>query len=287
MIDRAWTLAKFLAVAFPLSFCYKVAEFFADIHYLFALEDRKNIAYNLKIALQIEDKKVINKYAKNIFRNFAKYLIDFLRMSKINKKYILNRIKIEGRENLDKALSSGKGVIILTAHLGNWELGGGVVGRLGYPLNAIALNHKNTKVNDFFLNQRACCNVTVIPIGSHLKRCFNVLRNNELLAIVGDRDFSSSGIKANFFGKETILPKGPAVFSIKTGAPIVPTMIIRTKDNTHRVIFEEPVLPDVESDKKKRVRNTVEKYILVIEKYIRAFPDQWSVFRKMWPQGTL
>ena len=287
MIYRAWMLGKFLAIKAPLSLGYKVAEFIADIYYLFALKDRKNIAYNLRIVLQGEDKKVIDKHIKNIFRNFAKYLIDFLRMSEIDQQYILNRIKIEGMENLDKALSRGKGVIILTAHIGNWELGGGVVGKLGYPLNAIALKHKNKRVNDFFVSQRASCNLTVIPIGSHLKRCFNVLKKNELLAIVGDRDFSNSGITANFFGRETILPKGPAVFSIRTGAPIVPTMIIRTKDNTHRVIFEKPIVPDMEHDRKTLVRNTVEKYILVIEKYIKAFPGQWSVFRKMWPQETL
>jgi len=284
MLYYLYRFGEYLALRLPLETCYKIATTLADIYYSFAASDKKNIAANLEVVLGTKDKKVIEKHTKEIFRNFAKYLADFFRFSYITNDYILNKITLEGKENLDKALAKGKGAILVSAHLGNWELGGAVVGSLGYPIYAIVLDHKDKRVNDFFINQRAMTDVRVIQIGLQLKNCFKVLRKNKLLAIVGDRDFSKYGVKSEFFGKPTLLPKGPAFFSLKTGAPIIPTFVIRTKDDKFRLIFEKPIESVVSGTMEENVKNTIEKYIKVVEKYIRIVPDQWYVFRKVWCQ---
>lgn len=282
MLYYFYRIGSSLALRAGLKTCYKAAVICADIYCFFAREDKKNLEYNLKIALGTNDRKIIKKHIKNVFRNFAKHLVDFLRLSRLTRDYILSHANIEGKENVDKALGAGKGVVMVTAHHGNWEMGAAMIASLGCPFYAIALDHKDKRINDFFLRQRAFGDVKIIPLGTQIKKCFKVLKKNNLLAIVGDRDFSDTGVKVNFFGHQTILPKGPAIFSLRTGAPIIPTFTIRTKDDNVKLIFEKPLESKNLTNSEADVKNLMREYLSVIERYIRDFPGQWYAFRKVW-----
>jgi len=271
-----------LALMFPLKACYAMAVFLADAYYFFARKDRVDLEYNLGIALGSEDKKLIRKHVKSVFRNFAKYLADFFRFEKLDRDYMLSNIAIEGKENLDKALAKGKGVILVGAHMGNWELGGAIIASFGYPVYVIALDHKDSEVNDFFVRQRALVDVKVIPIGAQLKNCFRVLRKNHLLGIVGDRNFSDHGVAIDFFGQKASFPKGAAFFSLKTGAAIVPTLTLRAKDETFKLVFEPPIACDPGETTEAGIITIMKRYVQVIEKYVKAYPGQWYAFRKVW-----
>lgn len=282
MLYHSYRLARRLCLKLPLKTCYKIAVISADIYYSFAQDDRKNLEANLRVVLGTDNKKLIKRHIKNIFRNFAKYLVDFFRFAKLGRDYTLSHITVEGKENVDKALAKGKGAIMLGAHIGNWEMGAAAIASLGYPLYAVALAHKDKKINDFFLHQRSVARVKVISVGTQLKKCFRVLKGNNLLAIVGDRDFSGHGIEANFFGRAAPLPRGPAFFSLRTGAPIIPTFLLRTKEDTFRLVFGEPVENKITGDEETDIKNIMQNYLPAIERYVKAFPDQWYAFRKVW-----
>lgn len=282
MLYSLYRTGRKLVLLLPLEVCYAAAVFLADIYWVFARKDKIALEYNLAVVLGTKDKKLIQRCIRNVFRNFAKYLVDFFRFSKLDRNYILSHITVDGKENLDKALAKGKGVLLVAAHMGNWELGAAVVASLGYQLYAIVLDHKDKRINDFFLEQRAIVDVKVIPIGIHLKSCFRILKRNNILAIVGDRDFSNHGVNANFFGRETVLPKGPAFFHLKTGAPIIPTFMLRTDGDTFKLVLEEPIECGTGETGESGIRAIIEQYVPVIEKYIKAYPDQWYAFRKMW-----
>lgn len=277
-----YKLGKCLTSLLPLRFTYKIAVFAADIYYLFRRKDKQNLTRNLEIVLGTGDKRVIKAHIKNIFRNFAKYLTDFLRFSKIDAEYIKKNITIKHRENLDAALANGRGAILLSAHIGNWELGAAITSNLGYPLNVLVLDHKDRRVNDFFVEQRSACNVNVISLSGQLKQCFRVLKKNELLGIAGDRDFTQSGVKGDFFGQTAILPKGAAAISLRTGAPVVPTFLIRKADDTFEFTFESPIKVENTGDKEANMRYIMKKSFSAIEKYIKRYPDQWYAFGKIW-----
>ena len=217
-----------------------------------------------------------------MYINFGKYLVDFLRFEKVNIQFINKNIKIFGQDNLDEALKHGKGVIMLSCHIGNWELAGGMVGILGYPLNAIALSHKDNKVNNFFINQRKMLKMHTISIGISLKKCFRVLKENQLLAILADRDFSENGKEVMFFGRKALLPKGPAVFSLRTKAAIVPCFMIREPNNKFAFYMEKPIYPVSTNNPENDIGTLMNTYLKLIENYVRAYPDQWCVFRKIW-----
>jgi len=269
-----------LALTLPIKMAYALAIFISDLHYMFNFTDRRNVRSNLKAIFPDKNENEIHKIRRQMFRNFAKYLADFFRFTKIDKKYIQEKIQIKNIHYLDQALANGKGAIILTAHLGNWELGGVVLGLLGYPFYAVALPHKHKKVDDFFNFQRESKGVKVIPLGKAVKTSLNILKENKLLALVGDREFTRGGITVNLFGKLTAFPKGPAALSLKTGSLIIPGFMVRNADDSFTLQFEKPI-----EGQNYSLNALVDRYKIIIEEYIRRYPDQWYMFRRFWTEN--
>jgi lauroyl/myristoyl acyltransferase len=278
-----YRIGQALALSFPLKFSYFVAVTLANTHYLLGARERMAVTENLKtvLAKSSEDDELIQT-AKDVFRNFAKYLVDFFRFSRMSPGYIKEFIKLEGLHNIEDALKYGKGVIMLSAHLGNWELGAFVMGTLGYPINAVVLTHRNVKVNDFFKAQRAIGKLKSIEFGASLRGCYKALKNNELLALLGDRDFSNNGLPVIFCGKSAVMPKGPAALSYRTGAVIVPSFITRNSDDTFTFAFEKPILPEMAADEDNAIKSIMGKYLPIVESYVKKYPGQWYVFRNFW-----
>lgn len=242
---------------------------------------------NLRAVLDAPDDRALNRIAKEVFVNFAKYLVDFFRFSKLDRNYIESNVKIVGKDNLDEALKRGKGVIALTAHIGNYELGGAIVALLDYPLNAVALDHKNKLVNNFFVRQRQIVKIKVISMGAALKRCYECLTKGEMLALLGDRDFSNRGVRLKFFGRDSLIPRGPAVLRLRTGASILPVFIVRLPDDTFQLSFERPISYSPTGDFEYDVRQVTERCIGVIEEYVRRYPSQWFMFARFWAKEGL
>ncbi len=285
MLYTLYVLGFSLAKVVPLRICYAVAEAIAWGYFICARRDRRELRANLKIILgEDADEKLIKRHIFMIFRHFAKYLVDFFRTDKFTEKYISKYIRIKGLENLDEGLSGGRGAIISSIHIGNWELGAAIVGALKYPISAIVLEHKDKRINDFFIRQRALNNVKSIPISAPIKECFKAFKRNEIVAIVGDKDYTSNGIHIDFFGRKALLPKGTAVFSLKTGAPIVFCAMTRNEDDTFTLSFERPIQYNPTGDHRKDIQALMKEYIKFFEEYIRKNVDQWYAFRKIWDQ---
>jgi lauroyl/myristoyl acyltransferase len=277
-----YRFGQFIALSLPLKLAYRIAIIFSDIHYLFADKDRARSYANLKTIFPDKSDKEIRRIRLGMFRNFAKYLVDFFRFGNVDEEYIKKNVTLVNINYFDQVLSRGKGCIILSAHLGNWELGGITVPLLGYPTAAVALQHKHKKVNDFFVSQRENKGLKVIPLGKAVKQCLNVIASNQIIALVGDRDFTEKGIIINLFGKPTIFPEGPAVFHLKTQAPIVPIFMLRNPDDTFTLRLEKPIEFTPTGDKNKDLKDLISLYKLIFEDYIRKYPDQWYMFRQFW-----
>ena len=194
-----YRIGQFIALSLPLKVGYAIAVAISDLRYFFAFRDRRLVTENLKAIFPDKSDRDLCRIRIRVFRNFAKYLVDFFRFSRFNKDFVLKNLGIENIGYLDEALKKGKGAVVLSAHLGNWELGGAVIGLLGYPFWVVVLPHKNKKVDNFFNSHRESKGIKVIPLGKAARQCFKVLRNNQLLALVGDRDFSQKGIVIDFF----------------------------------------------------------------------------------------
>ena len=278
-----YRIGIFLALVLPLKTTYRMACAAADMYCLISAKDRNAVISNLQMVLgDTVDGKRLEGMAREVFKNFAKYLVDFFRFTKIDEEYVKRLVKIEGVEHIRSALAKGKGAIMLSAHVGNWELGAAALSLSGYPINAVVMTHQNKKINDFFTRQRLMGKMRPIEIGASLKDCYRVLKSNGLLALMGDRDFTKNGLRIEFFGKTTLLPKGPAVFGYREGAAIVPTFMVRQPDDSFRLFMEPPIFAGHGEDESRAVTELANRYVRVMETYIRRYPTQWYVFRELW-----
>ena len=266
----------------PERMSYSIAIFLADMQYYFSAKDRNAVKNNIKAILKTE--KNVSSIAREVFRNFGRYLVEFFCMSKVDSQFIKDKVKIENLSYLDSALAKGKGVIFLTAHIGNWEMGGVVASMLGYSISAIALPHKERTVNDLFNKKREARGIEVISANFAVRRSLEVLKENRMVTVLADRDFSGSGVVLDFLGKKALIPKGTAVFSLRSGAAILPVFLTRSSDGFILKI-EEPIVPPENITKQDEDAASIElmnKYIKIIENKIREDPSQWLMFRKFW-----
>lgn len=266
----------------PVRPAYMVAVFFAHVHYMFAFADRRAVTGNLRAIFPDMPERRIRAIRRNLHYNFAKYLVDFFRFQKIDARYIAEHIRIRNLHYFDEALAKGKGAIALTAHIGNWELGGVVIALSGYPFWVVAMPHKHKNVDNFFNTQRESKGMKVIPLGRAVRACLAALSQNKIVALVGDREFTEKGIPVEFFGKPAYFPEGPAAFAQKTGAMIVPGFMVRSSDEKYELIIEKPIEVEMAQGSAKDTAGIINRYKAIIEDYIRKYPDQWYMFRQFW-----
>lgn len=285
MLYFLYRIGVFISLALPLKITYRIAGIFGSLYYLLARRDRKIVTNNIKVILnRTGNTPEIRHASRMVFTNFARYLVEFFRAPKIDLKYIEKYIRIEGRENLDRTLNLGKGVLLVSAHLGNWELGAMVLSMLGYQVNVVAWTHRNRLINDFFLQQRQGKGVKVIPLGTAIRKVFSALKNNEAVGFLGDIDYADpqTGIKVKLFGRDTIMPKGPAAFSLKAGSPIVPLFMLRERGNKFRFIFEEPIIYTATGNREDDLAGLTQTLSRTIESYIARNPGQWFMLIPRW-----
>jgi KDO2-lipid IV(A) lauroyltransferase len=260
---------------------YVFACWCSDIHFRSSAKDRRAVINNLQHILKT--KEDVSVKAREVFRNFGRYLVDFFLMYKIvDERFVKERVQVVGYEYLTAALAKGKGVIILTAHIGNWEMGAAVLNKLGHTLTAIALPHKDSRVNGIFNRQRMNHGVKVVPTSIAVRGCVAALRANGCVAVLGDRDFSSFGAPISFFGRPTLIPKGAAFFARLTGAAIVPSFIIPEADGRYILSFQEEILPAaaLSGDNAAIELDVMKKCAAAIEAKVRENPLQWLMFRE-------
>ncbi len=282
MLFALYKIGIFIALNTPIRAGYRIAAFASSLYAFFSPADRQALNDNLKQLFPDYDDSCIKSIASQIFINFGKYLVDFFRFSIIDADYIKKYVKVEGRHHLDDVLKQKKGVILTSAHIGNWELGGVALAALGVPLSVVALTHKQERIDKFFTQQRLEKGVGVIPVGIAVRRCFKVLANNGAIALVSDRDYFDNGLKVEFFGKKAIIPKGPALFSRRCSAPIVPVFMLRNKDDTFTLKILEPIMPVKTDNEHEDLICVTERVIKTIESVVKENPEQWFVFKRFW-----
>lgn len=278
MLYCLYRAGRWLARLLPLSVSYAIAVRLADWHCRRSQTDCQTVQRNLAAILGDQHPDLANA-TREVFRNFGKYLVDFFRQEVVDQRFIARRVAFTGREHLEQARRRGRGAILLSAHLGNYELGAAVAATAGYPMNAIVLNHQDPRIDRFFARRRGSTGVKPIAVGMALREGYRCLRRNELLGIVADRDFFNNGIRLPFLGRTISVPKGPAIISLRTGAPIVPAFLVREEGERYRMIFESPIVPDPSRGEEPEIERMTREALGVLERYIRQYPTQWYLFR--------
>lgn len=269
----------------PACFLYSFANIVAGLGYIFAVKQRKIALESLSIAFgHDKSKSEIARMAKDCFVFMAKSAVELMFM--LDKLAVLKqRIEIINKENLDAALSKGKGVILVSAHFGNFPL---LLARLsleGYKIAGIMRPMRDARVEKFFLAKRQTFNVKTIyshPRNVCVETTIKTLRNNEVVFIPIDQNFGTAGVFVDFFGRKAATATGPVIFAQRTKAVILPCFIIRQPDDTHKIIFEPPLSLKEAAAAQDAIRINIQTLTDIIEAYIRKYPAEWGWIHRRW-----
>lgn len=280
----------FLIAVFPLRFGLSLAHFAGRIGFAIMKHYRRETLENLKSAFPEKDTKEIERIAKDVFSNLFKNAVEWVNVYKLNKKNIDQWVRTECFEKIDRALSKGKGAIMLASHFGNWELIHITFLLKGYPGTAIVRRIYFDKYDKLINKMRSSKGVGVIYRDESPKRLLRILKGNGLIGILADQDMDSvDGVFVDFFGKPAYTPKAPVAFALASGAPLIPCFTIR-EGKTHRLIIEDPIEIVEKSDRDETIRFNTQKWSNVIESYIRRYPDHWVWMHRRWktkPEGII
>jgi Kdo2-lipid IVA lauroyltransferase/acyltransferase len=211
--------------------------------------------------------------------------IEVLHIPSINKKWVDKNVVFHGVENYDRARAQGNGVLFLSLHLANGDLGATALSLRGTPFYLISKRFKSQKLNDIWWNIRAEKGTRFID-AHNPKNAFQItkaLRSNFDVCFVLDQFMSKPyGILTKFFGRSTGTAYGLALFAAKTKAPVVPVYAYRTPDLKTHVVFEPEVEPISEADRDLQIALMTQKYNEVLEGIIRRHPEQWMWVHRRW-----
>lgn len=190
-------------------------------------------------------------------------------------------VDFDGLKYLDQALKKEKGVILYTAHLGNWELLGAVLALKGYKVYSIAQEQNNSLFDEKINTIRSNAGVGIIPKGLSIRKAFKVLKNNEILAILGDQHARRDGWKIDFFGRPALTFPGAVKFAQRTGAPIVPIFFNRKGWLKHELKCYSPRKIDKDASKAE-LREELQSLVKLTEEEIKKVPADWMWLHKRW-----
>jgi len=191
-------------------------------------------------------------------------------------------IDVEGIEKIDNVLKEGRGVVAITAHLGNWELLPMYFAYKGYSSNVVARPIYYEKYDEWVSFLRKSMGVNVIYRTESPKKLLKLLKNNELVGILPDQDVDSiEGIFVDFFGQKAYTPIAPVKLAIAADCPIVPMFITRG-DKKHIISVEDPIWIEKGQDRDKTVLLYTQKWSDIVESYVERYPGQWVWMHKRW-----
>lgn len=255
----------------------------AGVYWPFYIKGRINVEKNLSYAFadrlkRWEKEKIIFE----TFLNFGLFLYEFLIIRKINQRTFRKFVNPVGFENIKKALKKGKGVIFLTGHLGNWEWGAALLTYLGHSPMVIAKRFKNRFITNYYFDRRQKQGMEVVYLDEAVRKSLRKLKNNGLVAIVGDRDYTNQGIEVPFFGKNTRFPTGAFLLAMRNGAAVIPTFAVRMGMCKYDVIFNSPLVIESSGYKAEDIKKNLMRWVKILESYIRRYPSQWYRFEPFW-----
>lgn len=223
------------------------------------------------------------RIVRRVFGNLGAGLVEMLRLPVIDQAYLDRYIHVVDQRYFDDAVASGRPVVVLTGHFGNWELCPIVAALKGYPITALArAQDKFPKLYRMLVASRESKGCRIIHKGGAMRQLVQALQRREPVGIVGDQS-SRQGILVDFFGRPALFTTGPFEMAYANLALIVPAFIHRVRGPYHRLVVEPPIdLTQVAGGNDTIIRWGIERFAQVLARHIEEDPAQWLWLHKRW-----
>jgi phosphatidylinositol dimannoside acyltransferase len=284
LVYWAHVAGTFLMRFIPLRVAYGLAAWSTPLALqLFARGYLRRATDNMRQVLGPQaDPREAPRLTRAAFANYARYMVDLVRLPHLGTRDFLRTVRIEGWEHVDAAYTHGNGVVFATGHIGNWDMAGAAFVARGHPVSVLVETLKPPRWNERVQRTRIAVGMKAIPVENGLREMIATLRKHEGLAVLVDRPVLKDGVAVTFFGRSTRVPGGAATLALRTGSPVVPAALVRQRNGTSYLVHVGAPIVGQQGDDASVVMQHVMTWL---EGIIRRYPDQWFMFRQMWPSS--
>lgn len=248
--------------------------------YYLSTRERRNAVQNVAACPLLNDEP--KKIAKESFKHMGLSAVEFIKATQLSRSKLLSIVRVEGREHIEAAFAKGRGVILITAHLGSWELLGVILSLSGYPLSPLVKTQRENAFDQFINNHRKHFGMRPIPVGFTLRPVLRALEENRMCAYVMDQNPEQSGVKAEFLGRKARIARGAAVVAQKTDAQVLAGSIIRIGPWRH-VVKIVPIELIRTGDPVEDIRKNTQLFSAHLSALIMEAPEQWLwSYKRKW-----
>jgi KDO2-lipid IV(A) lauroyltransferase len=262
----------------PLGLGYALASLLTEFHFRLFPSRRHAALINLAAALPGTPRRERLRLVRRMMRSYNCMLFEFFRLPHLEREDLLNAVEVVGREHLEEAVARGRGVILASTHIGNWELAAVVLAHWGYTLHAVAGVQLNRWLAPAVRDAKSELAIHTVSREDGLRKLLRALERNELVALMVDGDLYQHGTAVEFFGRETRWPAGPGVLAQRAGALVIAGYCERLGNGRFRIVMEKALDPTAfasAGELNLAIAATAERHIL-------GHLDQWCIFRPLW-----
>ncbi len=257
---------------------YALADMATGLHWLAFPGRRHATLANLAVILPRASRADRGRVARRMMRSYNRMMYEFFRLPHMSREELVASVEVSGKEHLDNSIARGRGVIIVTTHIGNWELAGVMVAQWGYALHAVAGVQLSRWLTGAVRDTKTELSITTISPEDGFRKILRALEHNDPVALVVDGNLYAHGATVEWFGRPTTFPAGPGVLAQRTGALLVPGYCERLGPGRFHVVVEPPIDP-------ASFATTAELHQAIAaaaERQVRNHLDQWCIFRPLW-----
>lgn len=278
----------FLILRLSESWARVLGRVFGGFFYICILSEKRKTLESIRTAYPQWGEGEVRKLARAMWKGLGQGLFESVRWIPLTQEQVVSQVaRVEGWENMEKAWSRGKGVIVVTGHLGNWELLGAYLG-YKHPTTAVAKQLYDPRFDDLITWMRSDkLKVPMIKRGMALRGILEALKKNWVVYALVDQDTGNDGLFVPFFGKQAWTQSGMARIAARTGAALVPAFMVRGSDGRFEMHVEKEIEIPQTDDVEKDVLEMVRRYTEVIEAYVRKYPEQWMWMHRRWKTRPL
>ena len=225
----------------------------------------------------------VKRIARASYEHLGRTSIEAALLARLERDAVLDLFEGVDEWNLvEEALSHGRGLIFVTGHLGNWELGGAYIAARGVPLDAIARRMSNPLFDRYLTETRSRIGMVVVHDAEAVRRTPRSLRDNRAVAFLSDQGVMGlASTFVPFFGRPAKTPRGPAVFALRLRVPVVFGTAVRQPSGKYRLVFESIPVEDT-GDRDRDVDAIVARYTATLERWVRRYPEQYFWHHRRW-----
>jgi len=269
----------------PAAAAFRLTDWIGDLAYLLDRQHRTVACKNLaRVFGGSAGDREHRRTARMVFRHFMRVAAEFAILPRmIDRRGLEQIIQIKGRENVDRALAAGKGVIVFSAHFGNWEVLAAAARPLGLRLHSVGRALDNPLLDRYVEQERSRYALSMIRKEGGLREIVRALRSGDAVAMLLDQHAGRSGIAVDFLGRPASTFRAAAELSVRFGLPLLGGFGTRVEESPRfELVFDPPLWPDPEADREAEVSRLTQAASDAIARRVRSRPEQWNWLHRRW-----